>query len=424
MKFAFATAALTAFAAAEEYMQHAAVLVAGSNGYWNYRHQADVAHAHQIMRANGIPAENIITMMYDDVASSSQNPYPGQLFNHPDGDNVYDASTIDYRLKDVTPQNFLAVLKGDAKTATGKVLNTGPDSKIFVYFADHGAPGFVCFPMDNLYADDLQATIDEMQANQKYGQMTFYIEACESGSMFPSLRSDQNVYAVTASNDELSSWAAYCSPQDFVHGIEIGSCLGDLFSVNWMEDTEGHNPNNESLQTQYENVRDLTYLSPVMQFGDLSIASEPVGDFEGIDDDESMPLASRLLKLNQGPVKSTAGNSTQDSRDVKMHYLYRQLQRNNAPETHQELIDELQHRLQEDTLFAELFPHHEGVDLVKQPYNFDCLRFLVTVHDKSCGRFSDYSLKHAKHFVHACETQTPEVISLLGGAIEEACALY
>jgi legumain len=247
MKFTFAAAVLTALVSAEEYMTHAAVLVAGSNGYYNYRHQADVAHAYQIMIDDGIPAENIVTLMYDDVANSSQNPFPGQLFNHPDGDNVYDASIIDYRGKDVTPQNFLAALRGDAKTATGKVLNTGPDSKIFVFFADHGAPGFVCFPSENLYADDLQATIDEMQANSKYAEMTMYIEACESGSMFPNLQSNQGVYAVTASNAKESSWAAYCSPQDVVGGVEIGSCLGDLFSVNWMEDTEAHNPKRESL---------------------------------------------------------------------------------------------------------------------------------------------------------------------------------
>lgn len=28
--------------------EHFAVLVAGSNGYWNYRHQADICHAYQV----------------------------------------------------------------------------------------------------------------------------------------------------------------------------------------------------------------------------------------------------------------------------------------------------------------------------------------------------------------------------------------
>lgn len=47
-----------------------AVLVAGSNGWYNYRHQADVCHAYQILHKNGIPDSNIIVMMYDDIANS------------------------------------------------------------------------------------------------------------------------------------------------------------------------------------------------------------------------------------------------------------------------------------------------------------------------------------------------------------------
>ncbi len=86
-----------------------------------------------------------------------------------------------------------------------------------------------------------------MQAKGLYGEMVIYIEACESGSMFPKLRSDQNVYALTASNASLSSWATYCAPDDTVNGVEIGSCLGDEFSVNWMEDTEANNPYFETL---------------------------------------------------------------------------------------------------------------------------------------------------------------------------------
>lgn len=45
-----------------------AVLVAGSHEWTNYRHQADVCHAYQILHNNGIPDSNIIVMMYDDLA--------------------------------------------------------------------------------------------------------------------------------------------------------------------------------------------------------------------------------------------------------------------------------------------------------------------------------------------------------------------
>ena len=52
--------------------QNWAVLVAGSNGYYNYRHQSDVCHAYQILHKNGIPDSNIIVMMYDDIANNKE----------------------------------------------------------------------------------------------------------------------------------------------------------------------------------------------------------------------------------------------------------------------------------------------------------------------------------------------------------------
>lgn len=98
MKFTFTAALVASFVAAED---NFAVLVAGSNGYWNYRHQSDIHHAYNIMIKNGIPKENIIVFAFDDIANYIENPFPGQLFNKPDGENVYNASIIDYKGYDV-----------------------------------------------------------------------------------------------------------------------------------------------------------------------------------------------------------------------------------------------------------------------------------------------------------------------------------
>ena len=46
--------------------------VAGSNGFYNYRHQADICHSYHIVRSHGIAEENIVVMMYDDIANNSQ----------------------------------------------------------------------------------------------------------------------------------------------------------------------------------------------------------------------------------------------------------------------------------------------------------------------------------------------------------------
>ena len=79
-----------------------AVLVAGSNTYDNYRHQADVCHAYQLLRRHGIPAERIITMMYDDIANNTRNPTKGVIINHPGGKDVYQGVVKDYVGKDVS----------------------------------------------------------------------------------------------------------------------------------------------------------------------------------------------------------------------------------------------------------------------------------------------------------------------------------
>ena len=79
-----------------------AVLVAGSNTYDNYRHQADICHAYQILKKHGVAAERIITMMYDDIANNTKNPSKGVIINHPGGENVYEGVVIDYRGKEVS----------------------------------------------------------------------------------------------------------------------------------------------------------------------------------------------------------------------------------------------------------------------------------------------------------------------------------
>lgn len=42
-----------------------------------------------MLRRGGVKPDNIITMMYDDIAHNQQNPHPGKIFNRPNGENVY-----------------------------------------------------------------------------------------------------------------------------------------------------------------------------------------------------------------------------------------------------------------------------------------------------------------------------------------------
>ena len=67
---------------------------------------------------------------------------------------------------------------------SGKMLKSGPNDHLFVYFSDHGAKGLVAFPSTILHAKTLEKTLKEMHANKQFAKMTIYVEACESGSMF------------------------------------------------------------------------------------------------------------------------------------------------------------------------------------------------------------------------------------------------
>jgi len=256
-----------------------AVLVAGSNGYYNYRHQADICHAYQILKNNGVPDENIITFMYDDIANSTENPTKGIIINHPNGNDVYAGVKIDYVGDDVNPKNFLNVITGNARAmkgiGSGKVLKSGPNDHVFINFVDHGAPGLLAFPNSELHARELQDAIVDMYHSKRYGKLVMYIEACESGSMFENILSDDlDVFVTTAANSHEHSFACYYDKQRNTY-------LGDVYSVMWMEDSEAENLKQETLFKQFSIVRKETTTSHVQEYGDLEIGKLKVAEFQG-----------------------------------------------------------------------------------------------------------------------------------------------
>ena len=43
----------------------------------------------KVLHRHGVPDENMIVMMYDDIAYSPDNPHKGEIYNQPGGENVY-----------------------------------------------------------------------------------------------------------------------------------------------------------------------------------------------------------------------------------------------------------------------------------------------------------------------------------------------
>ncbi len=49
---------------------------------------------------------------------------------------------------------------------------SGPKDHIFINFVDHGAPGFLCFPNDELHAKLLESTLQSMAYSNKFSKVS------------------------------------------------------------------------------------------------------------------------------------------------------------------------------------------------------------------------------------------------------------
>ena len=381
-----------------------AVLLAGSNTYSNYRHQADICHSYHILKKNGIPDDHIIVMMYDDIAYNRDNPIQGSIINEPNGPNVYPGTPKDYTGRDVTPANFLKILKGEYMGPNKKTLKSGPNDNVFVYFADHGGPGILGFPdYQLLHASDLIATLKYMYTNQKYKKLVFYMEACESGSMFNKLLPNHwNIYAETASNPYKSSYACY-------YDRTYRTYLADCYSVNWMDDTEQSDITRRTLEQQFEAIHKKTTQSPTCLYGDRSMGNLVIGQFQGV-------IGARKT------IKKASNNNQFDSvssRDAKMVYLQRRISLANDNKEQVRFEKELESYQKNATKTDIIFSSFKGL-LNLQPQNHVagsndadncygkgmdvvCMKAAVQSYEKHIGRFGEYSIKYSNYLRDACD---------------------
>jgi len=391
-----------------------AVIVAGSNGYYNYRHQADAYHAYQIVHSHGVKDENIIIFHYDDIASDPSNPTPGIVINKPNGPDVYHNVPKDYTGEDVTPENFLAALKGDsALEAKGKkVLKSGPNDHVFIYFTDHGAPGLIAFPVTYLYAKDLIPALQYLHDNQRYSKLVFYIEACESGSMFDQLLpTNINIYATTAANPDESSYAYYWDDKRQTY-------LGDEYSIHWLEDSDKKSLNQESLEKQFETVKDETKLSHVQQYGDLKLDTLSLSEFLGaktssnvfVEPISEIPPIHEAVDSGDVPLKIAEKKwlaaKTTHERSTLAEAYYSLLRGRDFLTRH---INEIIRNIS----VVGTVPAHKLLHQKQPVRDHECYTKLVDAFNRTCFNIAKhtYALRHLYKFVNFCQQQHPQVLS-------------
>ncbi|XP_063938555.1 vacuolar-processing enzyme [Daucus carota subsp. sativus] len=391
-----------------------AVLVAGSNEYYNYRHQADVCHAYQILKKGGLKEENIVVFMYDDIAYNEYNPRKGVIINSPHGEDVYAGVPKDYTGTNVTQNNLFAAILGNksmVEGGSGKVVDSGPNDRIFIFYTDHGGSGILGMIDGFLYAKDLIDVLKLKHSTGTYKEMVIYVEACESGSIFQGLLpDDMNIYVQTASNATEDSWATYC-PGDLDHPPpkEYSTCLGDLFSVSWMEDSETRGPEDETLEQQYLKVSKRTSNdSHVTEYGAKEMHNEAVSLYQG---HNPAPKTSQLSELNS-PMAATYQreadilsmwalykNSPNDSDKTK---ILKRIEETTAQRRH--LDDSIS--MIGNVLFNSVNPNSIR-NRAREPGSavvddWDCLKSMVRIYETHCGPLTQYGMKHMRVFADMC----------------------
>jgi len=249
------------------------VLIAGSTGWANYRHQSSMCKAYQLAHSAGIPDERIITFFEDDIANNSRNPFPGKIYNEiyvEGGTNidVYAGVVKDYIAKDASVKNLISALSGNPTSGgSGKILESTENDNVFIFYDDHGNSGIIAMPTDELFHDtDLTQVLDAMTSKKMFKRLIFFMSACYSGSMFYKQNLPENVYVATSAPTSASSYACLEDPK-------LKTYVTSCWPHGWISSIDTHGMDTDFATIFEDSYNYATKQSPTSpcQYGDLSL---------------------------------------------------------------------------------------------------------------------------------------------------------
>ena len=199
-----------------------AVLVQGSNGYINYRHQADVLSIYQSLRRGGYPDDHIILILDKDMANDAQNPERGVVRTSPSGPDLLGGTTagsgigaavIDYNNADLTAADVADILAGRQSDRLPVVVPQGEGNNVLFYWSGHGrsasrggADEFVW--RDASYGHGFSAELFGQTARQmKFRKLLVVAEPCYGECVIRAVEGIPGVLAMSGANSQEQSWA-------------------------------------------------------------------------------------------------------------------------------------------------------------------------------------------------------------------------
>ena len=174
-----------------------AVLVAASEGWQNYRHQADVLGMYHYLKGMGYDDDHIILIMADDIAHNERNPLKGVIRRELDGENLYEDVQIDYPLGDLTLDDLKQILTGEPSEAYPVTLGSSANDNVLFFWSGHGTQqGWKWKETENLNADFARPMFSAM----KFRKMFAIIETCYSGGVAQDCTGIPGLLMMTAAN--------------------------------------------------------------------------------------------------------------------------------------------------------------------------------------------------------------------------------
>ncbi|KAK5126003.1 hypothetical protein LTR85_011358 [Meristemomyces frigidus] len=190
---------------ATQHTSNWAVLVSTSRFWFNYRHMANTLSLYRTVKRLGIPDNQIILMLPDDMACNPRNTFAGSVFNDKSRDlDLYDQQKsnneggrpdvagmggieVDYRGNEVTVENFIRLLtdRWPSSHPTSKRLMTDDRANILIYMTGHGGDSFLKFQdAEEISNHDLADAFEQMYEKKRYHEMLFMIDTCQANTMF------------------------------------------------------------------------------------------------------------------------------------------------------------------------------------------------------------------------------------------------
>lgn len=121
-----------------------AVLVQGSYGLKNYRHQADVLEMYQLLRKNGFPDNRIILVVDKALAQDGNNPERGVVRTSMSGKDLLGGTDglpkaqVDYDAATLTATDIADILSGRRSDRLPTVVPRNVGHNVFFYWSGHG----------------------------------------------------------------------------------------------------------------------------------------------------------------------------------------------------------------------------------------------------------------------------------------------